>query len=491
MNCLRKITDTGRTIVATIHQPSSQVFDMFDDLLLLKKGGEVVFYGETGVCSSNLISYFEGLGVTPMNTGENPATWMLNVLGEHISAKGQSGEDEVLSFATAWNQSSNCADLANHLAEINETREEEMEIKFDSTFPVGWFKRDSLMGNRLVKIYWRSPAYNLARMALSVLIALLLGSMFIPIRNHLVFSEAEITRLVPCSTLPLSLPRLFSAAVLTFSSLSSQLSVLATIFISFIIIGVLSIVSVLPVMLNVRDMFYRHKAAGMLNYWSLGRALGTAEHRFILIASFLFCIMFIPVSGLAQNPDLSLRSRVLSAFSYWGFFTFNSAIYSYIGQLFMCLVGGQGTAMILASVFIGINNFFSGFIVRPQQMIGNFWVITYIITPGHYVYEGLVTSAFWNDYRTVIVTNASQYYVELTSPGYVGQNNTLYENGVCEVMDDGSYCEVTANEFVYAFFGQQYGRRNIPRNVIVLACILVGVRIFTFLALRNLTYSGK
>lgn len=147
--------------------------------------------------------------------------------------------------------------------------------------------------------------------------------------------------------------------------------------------------------------------------------------------------------------------------------------------------------MVLASVFIGINNFFSGFIVRPQQMIGNFWVITYIINPGHYVYEGLVTSAFWNDYRTVIVTNASQYYVELTSPGYVGQNNTLYENGVCEVMDDGSYCEVTANEFVYAFFGQQYGRRNIPRNVIVLACILVGVRIFTFLALRNLTYSGK
>jgi len=462
MNCLRKITDTGRTIVATIHQPSSQVFDMFDDLLLLKKGGEVVFYGETGVCSSNLISYFEGLGVTPMNTGENPATWMLNVLGEHISAKGQSdGEDEVLSFATAWNQSSNCADLANRFAEINETRDEEMEIKFDSTFPVGWFKRDNLMGNRLVKIYWRSPAYNLARMALSVLIALLLGSMFIPIRNHLVFSEAEIT------------------------------SVLATIFISFIIIGVLSIVSVLPVMLNVRDMFYRHKAAGMLNYWSLGRALGTAEHRFILIASFLFCIMFIPVSGLAQNPDLSLRSRVLSAVSYWGFFTFNSAIYSYIGQLFMCLVRGQGTAMVLASVFIGINNFFSGFIVRPQQMIGNFWVITYIINPGHYVYEGLVTSAFWNDYRTVIVTNASQYYVELTSPGYVGQNNTLYENGVCEVMDDGSYCEVTANEFVYAFFGQQYGRRNIPRNVIVLACILVGVRIFTFLALRNLTYSGK
>lgn len=40
MNALKNICDKGRTVVATIHQPSSAVFDMFDDLLLLKKGGE-------------------------------------------------------------------------------------------------------------------------------------------------------------------------------------------------------------------------------------------------------------------------------------------------------------------------------------------------------------------------------------------------------------------------------------------------------------------
>ena len=74
MNALRKIACTGRTVVATIHQPSSTVFDMFDDLLLLKKGGEVVFYGQLGHCSCNLIEYFESLGVTPMNKGENPAS---------------------------------------------------------------------------------------------------------------------------------------------------------------------------------------------------------------------------------------------------------------------------------------------------------------------------------------------------------------------------------------------------------------------------------
>jgi len=197
MKSLRKVADTGRTIVATIHQPSSQVFDMFDDLLLLKKGGQVVFYGETGVCSSNLIAYFEGLGATPMNVGENPATWMLNVLGEHISIKNEaSGEDEELNFATAWKESSNSVEVSKRLTEITETKEEEMEIKFEDTYAVGWLKRDNLMGNRLVKIYWRSPAYNLARMALSAVIALLLGSMFIPLRDTQTYSEAQITRCV-------------------------------------------------------------------------------------------------------------------------------------------------------------------------------------------------------------------------------------------------------------------------------------------------------
>ena len=51
-------------------QPSSAIFDMFDDLLLLKKGGEVVFHGELGVCSSNLVSYFEDQGATTMSKGE-------------------------------------------------------------------------------------------------------------------------------------------------------------------------------------------------------------------------------------------------------------------------------------------------------------------------------------------------------------------------------------------------------------------------------------
>jgi hypothetical protein len=93
----------------------------------------------------------------------------------------------------------------------------------------------------------------------------------------------------------------------------------------------MSITAVLPVMQSIRDMYYRHKAAGMLNSRSVGRALATAEKKFILVSSLLFCVVFIPASGIADSPNQSLKERCLKGIVFWAFFAFNSAIYSYCG----------------------------------------------------------------------------------------------------------------------------------------------------------------
>lgn len=42
---LRSIARDGRTVVSSVHQPSSEVFALFDDLFLLS-GGETVYFGE-------------------------------------------------------------------------------------------------------------------------------------------------------------------------------------------------------------------------------------------------------------------------------------------------------------------------------------------------------------------------------------------------------------------------------------------------------------
>ena len=76
MKAVRNTVDTGRTVVCTIHQPSIDIFEAFDELLLLKPGGATIFFGPVGDESSLLINYFmEVEGVNPCPPRENPATW--------------------------------------------------------------------------------------------------------------------------------------------------------------------------------------------------------------------------------------------------------------------------------------------------------------------------------------------------------------------------------------------------------------------------------
>ncbi len=64
----------------------------FDELLLLKRGGKVIFNGPTGAASVMLVSYFEGIeGVAKVRDGISPATWMLEVSA--VSAEQSLGQD--------------------------------------------------------------------------------------------------------------------------------------------------------------------------------------------------------------------------------------------------------------------------------------------------------------------------------------------------------------------------------------------------------------
>ena len=69
---LRKLADNGQAILCTIHQPSSLLFQTFDKLLLLERGGETVYFGDIGVDSHVLCDYFARHGAhCPQNV--NPA----------------------------------------------------------------------------------------------------------------------------------------------------------------------------------------------------------------------------------------------------------------------------------------------------------------------------------------------------------------------------------------------------------------------------------
>ncbi|TFJ82894.1 hypothetical protein NSK_005810 [Nannochloropsis salina CCMP1776] len=56
----------GMTVIASIHQPSKEVFELFDSLLMLGKGGNVVYVGPTRG-ENGVVAYFEKLpGIIPL-----------------------------------------------------------------------------------------------------------------------------------------------------------------------------------------------------------------------------------------------------------------------------------------------------------------------------------------------------------------------------------------------------------------------------------------
>ena len=243
---------------------------------------------------------------------------------------------------------------------------------------------------------------------------------------------------------------------------------ISVIFFSNIILGIMSILSVLPVMTWIRDMFYRHRDAGMYDSASIGVALGTAESAFICISSGLFCVVFLASSGIGFGVE-----RLVG---FWGFFTFNSALFSYFGQLFVSAVKSLKTATILCGIYIGINNLFAGLIIPPQEMTTGFYSITYYITPGHYIFEGEITALMYNDLRKVKALDDGDFY------------QWLVNRGTCM---DGQVdpCVGTQEEYVKYFFGGEFTEDNTARNVIILGIVLFIARFLTWVALKYIRFS--
>lgn len=77
---LRKLAAAGQSIICTIHQPSPMLFENFDRLLLLEKGGETVYFGDIGPDSKILREYLARNGAYCPDD-QNPAEFMLEAIG--------------------------------------------------------------------------------------------------------------------------------------------------------------------------------------------------------------------------------------------------------------------------------------------------------------------------------------------------------------------------------------------------------------------------
>lgn len=82
------VTQAGKTVVTTIHQPSSRLFSMFDKLVLLGKGSSL-YFGK----ASEAMLYFSSIGCSPL-IAMNPAEFLIDLANGNISNKSVPSELE-------------------------------------------------------------------------------------------------------------------------------------------------------------------------------------------------------------------------------------------------------------------------------------------------------------------------------------------------------------------------------------------------------------
>uniref|UniRef100_A0A914M7Y6 ABC transporter domain-containing protein n=1 Tax=Meloidogyne incognita TaxID=6306 RepID=A0A914M7Y6_MELIC len=106
------------TIIVTIHQPSSQLFEMFDKICLLAEG-KLAFLGTT----AEAIPFFESLGHT-LPDNFNPADFFIGVLADAAKAKRSRGRIKVNKICSAFTQSDTGKQLMNELSSNTSSEDE-------------------------------------------------------------------------------------------------------------------------------------------------------------------------------------------------------------------------------------------------------------------------------------------------------------------------------------------------------------------------------
>lgn len=95
---LKKLGELGMTSIMVIHQPRYSLFTLFDEVLLLGKGGRTVYMGP----SLGAVPYFQRLGFEiPAN--ENPADWLMDLISGEIPTKAIRNFDPTMLF-DLWEQ---------------------------------------------------------------------------------------------------------------------------------------------------------------------------------------------------------------------------------------------------------------------------------------------------------------------------------------------------------------------------------------------------
>ncbi|XAR69347.1 Xenobiotic-transporting ATPase [Bertholletia excelsa] len=349
MRTVRNTVDTGRTVVCTIHQPSIDIFDAFDELLLLKRGGEEIYFGPLGRHSLYLINYFEGInGVNKIKDGYNPATWMLEVTS--------SAQETALgvNFTDIYKNSELYRRNKDLIKELSLPAPGSKDLHFPTKYSQSFLTQCMACLWKQHWSYWRNPPYIAVRIFFTTFIALMFGTIFWDLGSK---RERK----------------------------QDFFNAMGSMYAAILFLGVQNASSVQPVVAIERTVFYRERAAGM--YSALPYAFGQVviELPYIFIQTIIY--------GFIVYAMIGFEWTVAKFFWYIFFMYFSLLYFTFYGMMTVAVTPNHNIAAIVSSAFYLIWNLFSGFII-PKTRIPVWWRWYYYICPISWTIYGLVASQF-------------------------------------------------------------------------------------------------
>ncbi|CAI0473630.1 unnamed protein product [Linum tenue] len=349
MRTVRNTVDTGRTVVCTIHQPSIDIFEAFDELFLLKRGGQEIYVGPLGRHSAHLVKYFEEIeGVSKITDGYNPATWMLEVTT--TAQEMALGVD----FTDIYRNSDLYKRNKALIKDLSKPSPGSKDLHFPTQYSQPFLTQCAACLWKQHWSYWRNPPYTAVRFMFTTIISLTFGTVFWDLGGRTTKNQD-----------------LFNAMGAMFSAVT--------------FLGVQNASSVQPVVAIERTVFYRERAAGMYSALPYAYAQVMIEIPYILVQSVVYGVITYSMMGFEWEAK---------KFLWYIFFMFFSLLYfTYYGMMTVAITPNHHIASIISSFFYSIWNLFAGFIV-PRPSIPVWWRWNYWANPIAWTLYGLIVSQY-------------------------------------------------------------------------------------------------
>ncbi|KAK4057054.1 Multidrug resistance protein [Microbotryomycetes sp. JL221] len=369
---LTKLAEHGQAILCTIHQPSAMLFQRFDRLLFLAKGGKTIYFGEVGEGSKKLTSYFERNGASACPPDENPAEWMLSVIG---AAPGSHSD---IDWHSVWRSSPEYKEVKRELRQLEERgakvqaekggNHDDVDDKhkdadtqaqyseYAAPFKVQMFE----VTKRVFQQYWRTPSYIYSKFALCILSALYIGFSF-------------------------------------FNSPTSQQGLqnqLFSIFMLFTIFGNLT-QQIMPLFATMRELYEARERPAKTFSWKVFMLSSIiVEIPFnVVVATVMFFCYYYPV-GLQNNAAVTNTVRERGVL-FWLFLQQFLLFTSTFTHMLISGISSVETAGNIGNLLFSLTLIFCG-VLASQATLPGFWIFMYRVSPFTYFAEGFLTTGLAN-----------------------------------------------------------------------------------------------